>query len=535
MVEPIRFEYRYETRADIARVYKAMSDTDSFNRVAKANMTFAQEVQPSGVTVTVGAVSKLGMTIKWREQPFAFRAPHWFRIQRDFLNGPGARMTAQAQFTSLPSGGTALHYQVEFLSRSAIFRPVLVFDLKRSLEPNLRQAIEAALAFLEKEVDLDPSPTNFVGPPPALRSHEASRLAELASAITPSALRDRLVSFIRAAPEREQQSISPIAMAQAWVAPLEEVALLFVAAAKVGLLGVRIDLLCPACLVPKAMVDESGRLPDVHCETCGIKLDATYPEALAIHFFPSPQVRSLKIKAECIGSPSRTPQIVAQDSAAPGAEVDLATSLTPGTYQLRTMPAFGPSALIDVREGDVSPSATFTLQSSLHPQLARLRPEPTQILFRNLSDQPVVAVLERVEPPRRVLSLGRMLIEYPVLKEILPPTGFISSLSSFPGVAISVRTVTPEEAASVAARLTRARSLYVSGVVVLALYADGERAHEDLKVLDLTRMLVGVAEGIVAESSIGARQVVVGPAVDKAYEMMCGATFGSIRRANTIQ
>ncbi|NUP12696.1 MAG: hypothetical protein HOW73_42190 [Polyangiaceae bacterium] len=530
MAEPIRFEYRYETRADLHRAFRAMSDTDAFNRAANANMTFTQSPNADGSSVTTGSVSKLGMTVRWQERPFSFRAPHWFSIRRDFDNGPAARMTARATFSQRPGGGTVIDYSLEVLARNAIFRPVVNFDLKRSLEPALRRAIEGVVAQLEQDVELDPE-RSLLGPAPALKQREAARLVELVSELAPSQLRDRMLLFLRAAPEREQHSMSPITLAQAWIAPLEDVAQLFIDAATIGLLAVRVDLLCPACLVPKAMLDEQGRMPEVHCESCGIPLDPSYPEGLALHFFPSPSIRTLRVKNECIGSPHKTPQIVAQEAVEPGAEVDLATTLRAGTYQLRTMPAVGPAALIDVRDGEDTKSAAFTLRGSLQPQLARLRPEPTSIPFRNASEVPVVVVLERLEPPRRVLSLGRMLVEYPALRKLLPATGFISSMSTFLGVAVAIRALSPDAANKVQSALRRARLTYVSDSVVLAVYADGERSHEDLRELDLSTMLVGVCEGTISESTIGPRSVPVGPAIDDAYAAMCSAGFGRIGRA----
>ncbi|MBL8740298.1 MAG: hypothetical protein JNK04_04360 [Myxococcales bacterium] len=529
MAEPIRFEYRYETRASIARAFRAMSDTDAFNKVAKGGMRFSHERAPDGTERAMGAVSKLGMTVRWEEEPFSFRAPHWFKTVRAFENGPAAKMTARAQFAALPNGNTMIAYQLEVIPRVSIFRPIILFDLKRTLEKDLRTAIEAVVTHLEQGGDLDPD-ASYAGPPPALKTAQAARLNALADRLQASALRDRLIAFIRAAPERDQKSMSPIGLAQAWVAPLENVAMLCVAAAHVGLLGVRIDLLCPACLVPKAAVDASGRLPEVHCESCNIRLDASYPEGLAVHFFPSPEVREIDIRMECLGSPAKTPQVVAQDQVAPRGEVNLATTLEPGTYQLRTLPLMGPPALLDVRDGEQNKDATFTVHGSIQPQLVRIRTEPASITVKNPSDRKVFVVLERLVPARRVLSLGRMLIEYPQLKDLLPAVGFISTMAAYKGVACSIRPADASEVPKIAASLPNARLTYTSDWVVLANYADIGKLERDLGNLDKTQLLVGVAQGTLSESTLGGRKVPMGPAVDEAYAAMCGTTFGVVAR-----
>jgi len=529
MAEPIRFEYRYETRASLARTFRAMSDTDAFNKVAKGRMRFSHEVAPDGSSRAMGAVSKLGMTVRWEEEPFSFRAPHWFKTMRTFENGPAAKMTARAQFAALPNGNTMIAYQLEVIPRVSIFRPIIMFDLKRTLEKDLRTALETVVAHLQQDADVDPD-HSYAGPPPALKPAQAKKLAALSDRLQESALRDRLVSFIRAAPERDQKSMSPIGLAQAWVAPLENVAMLCVAAAHIGMLGVRIDLLCPACLVPKAAVDASGRLPEVHCDSCHIRLDASYPEGLAVHFFPSPEIRDLDVRMECLGSPAKTPHVVAQDQIVPGGEVNLATSLEPGTYQLRTLPLMGPPALLDVRDGENTKDVSFVVHGSIQPQLVRIRTEPTSITVKNPSDRKVFVVLERLVPARRVLSLGRMLIEYPQLKELLPAVGFISSMAAYRGIAASIRPSNPADVARIAASLPGARLTYTSDWVVLANYADDERLKQDLAGLDTQSLLIGIASGTMSEAALGGRKVPMGPAVDDAYAAMCGTTFGVIAR-----
>jgi hypothetical protein len=529
MAEPIVFEFRYETRAPIARAFRALSDTDAFNRAASANMTFTTEVGPDGTPRAMGSVSKLGMTVRWQERPFSFRAPHWFTTRRDFENGPASRMTARARLQPSPAGGTLIHYQLEVLARGAIFRPVVNFDLKRTLEPKLRAALEAVVAQLDSDADADPE-HSVAGPPPALKADEARRLQELADLLEPTHIRGRLLSFIRAAPEREQSGMSPITLAEAWMATLEDVTLLLIACAKIGMLGVRIDLLCPSCLVPKAFVDEHGNLPETHCDTCGVPLDATYPDSLAVHFFTSPKIRALRVKTECLGSPHRTPHVAAQDAVPPGGEANLATPLEPGTYQLRTLPAVGPPALLDVRDVEQRTEAIFTVLGSIQPQLAHVRSEPRSIRVLNGTSREIVAVLERLEPPRKVVSLGRLLVEYPVLRELVPATGFISAMTTYEGAAVAVRSATPKDAEQLGAGLARAKLVHASGCVTLALYPDAASAHDDLVALDLGRLLVGVSEGVVCESTMAGRRVPVGPAVDEAFAAMCAAGFGNIGR-----
>ncbi len=529
MAEPIRFDYRFETKASVTRTFRAMSDTDQFNAVARGGMSFHYERRSDGSERAVGSVHKLGLTVRWEEEPFRFRAPHWFKTVREFESGPAARLTARAQFAALPQGGTAIAYQLEVVPRISIFRPILMFDLKRTLERNLRAALTAVVSYLDRDADDDPE-SSIVGPPPALTTREAARLAALAGRLT-DPLAVRLTAFLRAAPLRDQLSISPITLAQAWMAPLENVAQLCVDAARVGLLGIRVDLLCPACLVPKAAIDVNGQIPDVHCESCNIRLDASYPESLAVHFFPAPDIRTLDVRTECLSSPARTPHVVAQDVVPAHGSVDLATSLEPGTYQLRTLPLAGPPALLDVRQGDAPAQARFQISGSIQPQLQRVLRDPRNVVVENARDHKIFVALERLTPPRRMLSLGRTLSEYPELGELLPNVGFASSMSSYRGVAAAIRPADPSTLPVLANELAHARLTFVAAFALFATYPDIDAFNLDAPKLDLQHTLVGVARGAVNEATIAGRRAPLGPAVDAAYAAMCRASFGRIERA----
>lgn len=527
MADPIRFTFHLETRARPDLAFRAMSDTDAFNQLAKAGLSFETTEGPSGTHVR-GSVGKLGMTIRWDERPFTFRAPSWFRIQRDFENGPASRMTARAQIEPLPTCGAAVRYQLEVIPKSALLRPVVNFDLKRTLEPQLRTALASMVAFLDDRADdelgeLDPQALN---PPPALTPTQSKVLLRKAGELPASALTDRLVAFIRAAPLRDQYAMSALALAQAWAAPLSNVAALFVDAVRVGLLGVRLDLLCPACLVPKLALQGRDVPVSAHCDTCNIRLDATFAESLAIHFFPSPDVRDLKQRVECFGSPARTPHVVAQDEIGPGATVDLAVPLAPGTYQLRTIPSLGPAALLSVKELEQQRRAELHLAETLHPQLLQLNPQVSRIAVSNQRNHPVVVVLEKLVPPRKVMSLGRMLVDFPELESLVPFSGFLTSVNSFAGAALALRCASAEDAETTRGLLGGARLVHRSDIHVLGLYATADQCLLDAAAARKRWVMGGLAWGAVIEGLVGKTQVPAGPAVDRAYAALCASVPG---------
>ncbi len=531
MAESIRLRFHVETRASQARTWRALSDTDAFNRLARANFSYATETTPDGSSRTVGTVKKLGLAIRFHEEPFSFRAPHWFRIRRVFEGGPARALTATAQLATLSTGGTRIDYELEVEPRSGLFRPILSFDLGRTTEKYLAHALSSLIGELDREGEVDPEWV-LLGPPPALTAKQSARLDDLAAQLGPSALTARLASFVRAAPERDQLMMSPLALSQAWLTPLGDLVSHFIDATRLGLLGARIDLLCPACLVPRAQVEEGGPPPRVHCESCNVTLDAAYPESLAVHFFPNPEIRALRAKIECLGSPARTPHVVAQDTLDPGATADFTMGFEPGTYQVRTLPVIGPAALIVVGDGEQGDAAPFRLEASLQPQLVHLRPEPREVSLTNASGSRVTVVIERLVPPRKVLTLGRLLAEYPSLAELVPTRGFMSTMACFRAHALAVRAPTEDAARGLAAALRSARVAYPSGAIVLAIYADPDALFADLAAVDLSGSLTGLSVGSAFESVVGGRSIPMGPSVDEAYAALTASYPGRIATAH---
>src|SRR5690349_21251126 len=114
MANPTVLEWELVTRAPIEQAWRELSDTDRFNKVAEAGFSFARS-EPGAAPR--GSISKLGLTVSWTEEPFSFRAPRWFRVERRFEGGPAEKLVARADLTPLPTGGTGIHYKIEVTPR----------------------------------------------------------------------------------------------------------------------------------------------------------------------------------------------------------------------------------------------------------------------------------------------------------------------------------------------------------------------------------------------------------------------------------
>lgn len=519
MSEPVRLSYRLTTRASVERSWDAIADTDRFNLAVGAGFRFESAVDEAGRFSVRGSMSRMGLELRWSEEPFRFRKPHWFRIVRHFDNGPARTLTASASLSPSPEGGTSIDYVLEAEPRIGLVRPIVALEMRTSTAGPLEASLRALVAMLDEGAE-EPE-QSYLRPPPALSRETDRWLVEASGKLGDARLAKRLVSFLRAAPEREQARMNPFALANAWGVPVEEATAHLIDAAKHGILGLRLDLSCPACLVPRRELRPDEPAPTQHCEGCGVALDPSFPESLALHFCPTPRVRVPSARIECLGSPAQRPQVLAQDLLAPGESTDLVVPLGPGTYRLRSQPGGEVGALLDLRPGETETAGSFVVGASITPAHMRLRSAPSSLLVRNGTREPVAVVLERLVQPTPLMSLGRARASFPALTELVPRGGFFAAMECTEGVALAARFVGPDTAA----RLAHARVVHTAGDALLATYADPKAALADLEALLRSgdpRLLLGVAQGLLFLHELGARSIPMGPAIDDAWRLASG-------------
>ena len=518
--KPIVMSWDLVTRASLEDTWKALSDTDRFNKVASAGFTYVAPSSEADGARAMGSVKKLGMTILFDEKPFSFRAPHWFRIEREFQSGPAEKLVATARLTARPEGGTQIAYSIEVFPKSFLGRTILSVDLRATTQKRVDKALRALVSTL----DQDSPESAYAGVPPQLSVDGEKRLKRLLNELGENELKNRLAGFIRGAPERDQARISGPGLSQAWRVQLDDVLELLLSATEVGMLGVTLDLLCPACLVPRRELTSGPMI--VHCESCGIRYDADFPELLAVHFRPSRDIRPIDIKLECLGSPARSPHIAAQETLAPGAETDLATSLEPGMHQIRTLPALGPPALLEISDGGQALEVRFSAKTMIHPQLAKAS-HPRHIWFTNASSVPVTVVLEKVKRPQTLVTAGRLFAEFPRFRKLAPVLPFFSSVELYKATVLAL-TAVEEPAATLALKLTQARLVHVTDRLVFAIYPSLASLLDDGRRLGLLSAkppssFGGISMGTVFELDRAGKRIPMGPAVDGAYAAMQGA------------
>jgi class 3 adenylate cyclase len=182
--------------------------------------------------------------------------------------------------------------------------------------------------------------------PPAAISRLASARERLLGEGGNAEVIERLVNFVQKADDFAVSRIRPYELADAWRESRREVLTACLRATRTGLLDLQWDLLCPLCRGSK---ETGGSLRDlnakVHCETCRIDFTANLDRFVEVTFRPNPSVRSVEHKEFCVGSPQRTPHVVAQQLLPARAVRELTLPLEPGSYRLRALELSGEQAI----------------------------------------------------------------------------------------------------------------------------------------------------------------------------------------------
>jgi len=108
------------------------------------------------------------------------------------------------------------------------------------------------------------------------------------------------------------------------------------------LLDLQWELLCPLCRgageTGKSLSEISSQ---VHCETCRIDFTVNFDRFVEITFRPNALLRQIELVDFCMGSPQKTPHIVAQQLLPANSARELSLPLEPGRYRLRALELSG--------------------------------------------------------------------------------------------------------------------------------------------------------------------------------------------------
>ena len=413
MAEPITKVWELRSPATIEDTWAVFSDTDRFNRVAELGFKFEQlQLSDGSVRRTGKGVFFAGITAEWEELPWSWKAPEWYRSTRRFLGGPAEEMTVQLRLRPEADGTTAVRYSVSVTPRNFLLRPIVLADLSLSSAPKVERALSALLT----ELSGRGAPPCLAPPPLAVEAEATLDRAR----IEPAPIKAKLAEALRTLPLRDQDRLMPLRLAAEWKVDPDTLILGMLQGVREGVLAMRWELICPSCVGPAQRTERISEAARVHCSSCNIWFDRTFPDAVAVSFRAAPALRPNEVPVECVGSPAKQPIVILRERLEPEAQSEHTLHLKPGAYRVRTWPP-RESAILDVLD---TPTGDGTASFAAHdegvdPPRIVVGPGEQRVTLSSRASRAVEIAIERTVRPPDVLSAGRLL-GLPQARGLLP-------------------------------------------------------------------------------------------------------------------
>jgi class 3 adenylate cyclase len=333
---PFRYHWRWQLKSSPAGLWPFVADTQRFNQAAALpSIEYSELPLASGGSQRIGRTTKYGLVAQFEDYPFDWIREQSFRNVRVFSEGPLARTDSRLTLEA-NGAGTLLHYEVEITPANLLGWLGTPYQFGWLARRNFGRVFQQIDQYLQHERR---QPFNLA--PKLARQIDHLRLADLATQLLAQgyapAWVDQLTGLVSAGADLDLIRLRPYPLAERWQAPRRAILEMFLSAAKLGLLNMRWDLLCPLCRGAKARatsLDDVYR--GVHCQTCNIDFEANFSQNVELTFTPHPQIRTVHGGEYCIGGPMITPHILLHQTIAPQETRTLQLNLPAQGYRFRT-------------------------------------------------------------------------------------------------------------------------------------------------------------------------------------------------------
>ena len=344
----IRLETRYELPFPRAAVWPVLSKTDWINRslgLPAVDYQFAASPQ-GGSVITARSRLPLG-EMRWREFPFEWLEPEFYRVHRVFASGPFTEARLGMELREV-DGGTEVFCFSEMSPRNFFSAWLIRNVIGPKADRDMRRIVAHTAEYLRGQADvvLPKLPTHAPN-----EQALGAGLEKLRASGQPAELVARLDTLLREAPDVELAHIRPLAVARRWQRDGWEVVTLFLHATRSGLLDLSWEILCPNCRASRTPVNTlRGLHRTAHCDVCQIEFDAQFDKSVELKFAVNAAVRPREEQLFCIAGPGGTPHVVSQLWLAAGEERVCQWPEPPRALRLRSAQVAG-SVAIKAAEG----------------------------------------------------------------------------------------------------------------------------------------------------------------------------------------
>jgi len=339
-------ERAFEFAANAQRIWPAVAQTNLLAEIlGDGRYEAVDELQPDGSVLRRASGEKLRpIATHWTEDlgEWVFAR---FCAQRRWFGADGTQFVKYRMLLEPVGDFTRATIKVEIKTQS----PIIWIGIRLGMVSRSVDRIMAMqVSMIEAEIDRTSARAENVSDPldhlpydPPKRDERTERqLGEAWKTLRrfsgDDALSDRLVDYLKRAPEDFLGRIRPLQLARAWHADPDRVVDLFLAAHRAGLVSLRWEILCPRCRNSKTPSVNLEALPrQVHCTTCNVDYERDFSHNVELLFAPEPWLRPLPPGAACMLGASTTPHIVVQRHLDPGAKVTVDPPICPGDYRVR--------------------------------------------------------------------------------------------------------------------------------------------------------------------------------------------------------
>lgn len=315
---PIHYHWQWQLKSKPAELWPYVADTRRFNQAAALPAIDYSEIPlPLGGSQRIGRTSRWGISVEFEDIPFDWVKEQSFSNVRLFKVGPLAKTVAK--LTLLPNAeGTLLQYDIEVTPANLLGVVGIPYQFGWVMRRSFGQAFSQIDAYLQNQAA---KPFNLITKP--LIRAENVRLNNLVKQLAQQGYAPQwvqhLVDLLSSEADLNLIRLRPYVLADIWQAPRQTILEMFLSAAKLSLLNMRWDVMCPLCRGAKTTalsLDEVRK--GVHCPTCNIDFEADFTKNVELTFTPHPQIRTVDDFEYCIGGPMITPHILAHQTLSPG-------------------------------------------------------------------------------------------------------------------------------------------------------------------------------------------------------------------------
>jgi len=344
----------YEFAASAQRIWPAIAQTNLLSEiVGDGQYETVDELQPDGSVLRRATGDKLRPIARhWTEDLGEWVFARYCRQRRWFGTDEGQFVERTVRLE--PADGVTrarINFEIN-ASSPMVWLGIRLGRMSRYVDRLMAAQVSLIEAEIERssgqaEAASDPL-AHLPCHPPKLDERTERQLGDAREALCrlsgDEEMSDRLVDYLRRAPNDFLARIRPLQMARGWGADPDRVVDLFLAAHRARLVSLRWEILCPRCRNSKTPSVNLEALPrQVHCTTCNVDYGRDFSHNVELLFAPEPWLRALPPGAACMLGASTTPHIVVQRHVDPGTELIIDPPIGPGAYRVRVPQIAGES------------------------------------------------------------------------------------------------------------------------------------------------------------------------------------------------